>query len=84
MIQDALLTEYFQLSEKRKDEIMGEVCKEFNRAYERLIITFGIEDANLMVKETLTKEKRKGLIDENYEYCEIIKVLEKCMSHAIN
>lgn len=84
MIEDALLSEYFQLSTKRKNEVMDEVCKQFKKAYEHMIEVFGEEDAKDIVKETLTKEKRKGLTEENYEYCEIIKIIEKCMSYAIN
>ena len=83
MVQDALLSEYFQLSTKRKNEVMGVVCEQFRKTYEHLVEVFGEQHAKEVVKETLTKEKRKGLTEENYEYCEIIKIIENNMKDAI-
>jgi hypothetical protein len=84
MVEDALLSEYFQLSSKRKDEVMREVCNQFRKTYEHLVDVFGTEHANEIVKETLNKEKRKGLTEENYEYCEIIKIIENTMKDALS
>ena len=62
---------------------MGVVCEQFRKTYDHLVEVFGEQHAKEVVKETLTKEKRKGITEENYEYCEIIKIIENNMKDAI-
>jgi len=84
MIPDALLKEYFNLTNERRDEIMDVVVKQLISAYDLLKETTGEENAKLSVMHTLHKELEKSIDEENYEFSEIINILLTHMKDALD
>lgn len=83
MIEDALLTEYFNLSKDRKNEIMDVVCDKLTVTFEKMKLDFGQEHAYHIFIHTFDNELEKALKEENYEYCEVIKIIKNHINNAV-
>ena len=84
MITDALVKDYFNLTEERKIEVLKVVCDKLHDAYTLLETTTDKQHAKEVVKHTLLNEIEKSIQEENYEYAEVLNQLLQYMRHAID
>ena len=83
MIEDALISEYFNLSDKRKEELLNVIYSKLEEAFFILKDEWGIEHATSVLNYTLNKEEESAIQKENYEYAELIKLLKEYIDNAL-
>lgn len=83
MIEDALISEYFNLSDKRKEELLNVIYSKLEEAFFILKDEWGTEHAINVLDYTLNKEEESAIEKENYEYAELIKLLKEYIDNAL-
>lgn len=82
MVQDALLQEYFNLSDERKEEILTVVKAHMMNTFHDVSNSMGAEGTKTLFLDTMTKEQKHASDEENYEYCELLNKLMEYLKHA--
>ena len=82
MIQDALIQEYFNLSDERREEILTVVKEHMMNTFDDVSRSMGDEGTKELFLHTLTKEKKNAQNEENYEYCELLNKLIEHLNDA--